>query len=104
MEPDTEGQPAITDYRVVARSTEFAWLELRPHTGRMHQIRAHLATVGCPIVGDPVYGPRASGKELRRLHLHSRSVGVPLYPKRNPIVVEAEPPAHMCQLLSECGR
>jgi tRNA pseudouridine32 synthase/23S rRNA pseudouridine746 synthase/23S rRNA pseudouridine1911/1915/1917 synthase len=104
MEPDPEGQSAITDYRVLGRGAEVTWLELRPHTGRTHQIRAHLAALGCPIVGDPVYGSRAGVEKLRRLHLHSRSVSVPLYPKRDPIVVEAEPPEHMRELLAECGR
>lgn len=79
------------------------WLELRPRTGRTHQIRVHLAALGCPVVGDPVYGPREGGKKLRRLHLHSRSVSVPLYAKREPIVVEAEPPEHMRELLETCG-
>ena len=104
MEPDPGGQSAITDYRVLGRSTEVTWLELRPRTGRTHQIRAHLAALGCPIVGDPIYGPRAAVKKLRRLHLHSRSVSVPLYPKRDPIVVEAGPPEPMQELLRGCGR
>jgi len=103
MEPDPAGQPAVTDYRVLGRSRDVTWLELRPRTGRTHQIRAHLAALGCPVVGDPVYGPRESGAKLRRLHLHSRSVTVPLYPKRDPILVEAEPPDHMRDLLAECG-
>lgn len=103
MEPDPEGQSAITDYRVLGRGAEVTWLELRPRTGRTHQIRAHLTALGCPIVGDPVYGPREGVKKLRRLHLHSRSVSVPLYPKRDPIVVEAEPPEHMRELLLACG-
>lgn len=103
MEPDPSGQSAVTDYRVLGRGAGVTWLELRPRTGRTHQIRAHLAALGCPIVGDPVYGPREPAVKLRRLHLHSRSVSVPLYPKREPIVVEAEPPEHMRELLAECG-
>lgn len=104
MEPDPVGQSAVTDYRVLGRGVELAWLELRPRTGRTHQIRAHLTAIGCPIVGDPVYGTRDRGvAKLRRLHLHSRSVSVPLYPKRDPIVVAAEPPEHMRGLLAQCG-
>ena len=104
MEPDPAGQSAVTDYRALGRGAELAWLELRPRTGRTHQIRAHLTALGCPIVGDPVYGTRErGGAKLRRLHLHSRSVSVPLYPKRDPILVVAEPPEHMRQLLEECG-
>jgi tRNA pseudouridine32 synthase / 23S rRNA pseudouridine746 synthase len=104
MEPDPDGQSAITDYRVLGRSPERTWLELRPRTGRTHQIRAHLAALGCPIIGDPVYGAgERAGAKLRRLHLHSRSVSVPLYPKRDPIVVEAEAPEHMREMLAACG-
>jgi RluA family pseudouridine synthase len=103
MEPDPNGQSAVTDYRVLGRGRDVTWLELRPRTGRTHQIRAHLSALGCPVVGDPVYGPREDSEKLRRLHLHSRSVSVPLYPKRDPILVEADPPAHMRELLAECG-
>lgn len=103
MEPDPAGQAAVTEYRVLGRREDATWLELRPRTGRTHQIRAHLAALGCPIIGDPVYGPREGGGKLRRLHLHSRSVGVPLYPKREPILVEAEPPEHTRDLLGKCG-
>lgn len=103
MQPDVSGQSAITDYRVLGCGIEMTWLELRPRTGRTHQIRAHLAALGCPIIGDPVYGLRSGARTLDRLHLHARSVSVPLYTKRAPIVVEAEPPEHMQEPLAECG-
>jgi tRNA pseudouridine32 synthase/23S rRNA pseudouridine746 synthase len=104
MEPDVRGQNAVTEYRVLGASEEHSCLELRPRTGRTHQIRAHLKALGCPVVGDPVYGSAATtliGGTLRRLHLHSRSVTVPLYPKRAAIHVEAAPPGHMVGLLAE---
>lgn len=53
---DGSGQHARTDYRVVRANDEFALVELRPKTGRTHQIRVHMSAVGCPLVGDKIYG------------------------------------------------
>ncbi|KFG70736.1 RNA pseudouridine synthase [Microvirga sp. BSC39] len=77
-------------------------LELRPVTGRTHQLRVHCAASGFPILGDPIYGtaPRSGGPGL---HLHARSVTVPLYPKKPPITVEAPVPAHMRERVEACG-
>ena len=57
---DPEGQRAMTRVKVWAKSDEFSVVEARPETGRMHQIRAHLAHVGHPIVGDKQYGSKTS--------------------------------------------
>ena len=50
------GQPAVTEYRVLRRTTHASLVELHPRTGRTHQLRVHLAHIGCPILGDPQYG------------------------------------------------
>jgi tRNA pseudouridine32 synthase/23S rRNA pseudouridine746 synthase len=75
-------------------SSALTLLELRPITGRTHQLRVHCAASGWPILGDPIYGtaPRFGGPGL---HLHARSIAVPLYPKKHPIEVEAPVPEHM---------
>src|SRR5271156_4914373 len=73
---DPEGQRAVTDYRVLGSAQGRAWLELRPRTGRTHQIRVHCAALGCPVVGDPVYG-RSPSREA--LLLHARAISLPLY-------------------------
>lgn len=55
--PSAEGQSAITEYKVLdAMGTGIALAEVTPHTGRMHQIRSHMAAIGAPIVGDELYG------------------------------------------------
>jgi tRNA pseudouridine32 synthase/23S rRNA pseudouridine746 synthase/23S rRNA pseudouridine1911/1915/1917 synthase len=100
MFADPGGQASITDYEVLGRSEGLSWVEFRPRTGRTHQIRVHAAAIGCPILGDPIYGPPGSAVPL---HLHARQVTVPLYPSRDPITVTAEPPAHMLNALHKSG-
>jgi 23S rRNA-/tRNA-specific pseudouridylate synthase len=101
MKVDPAGQPAVTDFRVLGRSDRLAWLELRPLTGRTHQLRVHLAACGCPILGDAVYGNRPPHDV--RLHLHARRIAVPLYPRRPAIAATAPPPEHMIAALQTCG-
>src|SRR5271166_1772464 len=61
MVVDPAGQQAVTDYRLLGADGSRAWLELRPRTGRTHQLRVHCATLGCPVVGDLTYGDPHSG-------------------------------------------
>jgi len=104
MKADAKGQEAITDYKVrgVAETPRGprAWIELHPHTGRTHQIRVHCAELGCPVVGDKVYGRPPVTDALM---LHARGVALPLHPKRDPIRVRAPVPAHMLDDLLACG-
>ncbi len=104
MKHDPKGQPAVTKWKVMGRSSEgtFAWLALEPVTGRTHQLRVHCAEMGWPIVGDAIYGtaPRNGGPIL---HLHAREIVVPLSKNRAPIRVVAPVPQHMHAALSQCG-
>lgn len=100
MKPSPEGQHAITRYRVMGQHEGLSWLELTPLTGRTHQLRVHCASLGCPIVGDRIYGT-AHGKH--RLQLHARRLALPLYPKKADIDVCAPVPDHMQELLTLCG-
>lgn len=95
MVTDPAGQRAVTGWRVLGRAPGMSWLELRPRTGRTHQVRVHSAALGCPILGDPVYG--AGGP---RLHLLARAIALPLEPA---VAATAEPPPHMEVALRACG-
>lgn len=93
MKVDYEnGKPAITHYKVIKTTDTHSLLELMPQTGRTHQLRVHCQAMGCPIVGDKIYG---TGKDESSLCLHAASIEIPLYPKREAISVHAPLPDHM---------
>ena len=106
MKVDPAGLPSQTRYRVLGRGAldgaPIAWLAMEPLTGRTHQLRVHCQASGWPMLGDEIYGeaPREGGPGLQ---LHARAITVPLYRKREPIVVEAPPPPHMLAALRACG-
>ncbi len=102
MRVDPAGRPAVTDYRLIAHGDGVSWLELWPRTGRTHQLRVHLAAIGCPVVGDVHYG-RPEEEGLLPLMLHARALAVPLYPNRPPVRVEAPPPETMRAFLARLG-
>ena len=101
-----EGQPAKTKIRVIDRAgTRAAWVELQPLTGRTHQLRAHMAAVGHPIVGDAKYGgPEAmlTGGISRKLHLHARRLRID-GPDGKVIDRKAELPDHFAETLTTLG-
>ncbi len=95
-----DGQASVTDYRLLGSGGGVSWIECRPRTGRTHQIRVHLAALGCPILGDAQYG---DGDTSAPLHLHSYAITLPLYPRREPVTATALPPPHMHDALKTCG-
>jgi len=88
---DPRADPAETEYVTISRaSNRAAWMALRPHTGRTHQLRAHMKAIGHPILGDPKYGDPASAELSAglKLQLHARSVVLP-HPGGGQLIVEA---------------
>lgn len=84
------GKPSRTRWRTLAVADGVAWVEFRPETGRTHQVRVHAAHLGHPVLGDAQYGA-AEGP----LCLLARTLTLPLYQERLPVVATAAPPAHM---------
>jgi len=103
---EEHGLPAKTRWRTVDRAgNRAAWVELQPLTGRTHQLRAHLAAIGHPIVGDAKYGgPEAflTGGISRKLHLHARRIRIDA-PGGGKIDVTAELPPHFAESLATLG-
>ena len=100
---DKEAQSAVTDYRILDKAgRKFCLAELRPQTGRMHQLRAHCLALGTPILGDEVYGGVYSEHFAQQLHLHARRLSFP-HPEGGSLTVEAPLPKHMLDGLSYLG-
>ena len=100
---------ATTHYSVVDRvGQKAAWMSLKPVTGRQHQLRAHMALIGHPIVGDNKYevkgGPELPAELTGRLHLHARRLVIPHpRPDRPKLDVTAPLPAHMAETWGALG-
>ncbi len=103
---EKSAKDAVTDYVVVETAgAEFAWVAVKPRTGRTHQIRVHLASLGTPIVGDFKYGGtdvRGRGEIENRLHLHARSIDI-ARPDGGRLTVAAPLPPHMLKTWNLLG-
>jgi len=89
---------AITEYKLVKFLKGFSLVRVYPKTGRTHQIRIHLASIGHPIVGDNLYGPKINPLGLNRLFLHAESLEFPVSEGRK-IKIEAELPEELKEIL-----
>ena len=72
----TNGREAITHYRVLKRFQQFTYIECQLETGRTHQIRVHMSSIGHPIVGDQIYGPAKCPYKLQGQTLHAKVLGI----------------------------
>ena len=100
--PDAES--ALTRYRTLAEAEAAALVELEPETGRMHQLRVHLASIGRPIAGDARYGGPLvlAGRPAPRLMLHAAQLSFP-HPQGGTRTVEAPPPCDFETVLQAVG-
>jgi 23S rRNA pseudouridine1911/1915/1917 synthase len=112
MSVSERGRPAVTHYRVAARYRAHTLLAVQLETGRTHQIRVHLAYIGHPIVGDPLYGGRlsipAGARDrlatvlhgFRRQALHARRLSFAHPVSGRKMTFDSEPPPDMRELIA----
>jgi 23S rRNA pseudouridine955/2504/2580 synthase len=104
-EEDESARWAKTEFKVLARAGKVAaWVALLPRTGRTHQLRAHCAAIGAPILGDGKYGGKAAHPKgaPRGLMLHARELELP-GPKGRPLRITADPPPAFREALAWLG-
>jgi len=106
VEPSAPGDPAARDarssFQVLGRAGEYALVEVRIYTGVLHQVRAHLAALGCPVFGDPLYGGR-DPSELGRFFLHARSIELAHPSQGSSLRVESPLPPQLADFLRGKG-
>lgn len=94
------GKEAITHYRVLERYKNYTYIECSLETGRTHQIRVHMSSIGYPLLGDIVYGPSHCPYKLTGQTLHAKTLGF-IHPRTNEYMeFEAPTPEYFCHLLN----
>jgi len=96
-----DGKPAITDFHTVTAYAGYTLLEMHPVTGRTHQIRVHMAFIGCPIVGDVLYGTGRQKLLTQRHFLHAREIAFEHPFTQQAIRLRAELPPELEEVLKE---
>lgn len=95
------GKTAITEYTVIASDDKRSIMSLRPTTGRTHQLRVHMQSLDCPILGDSLYGGGKSPIDRLCLHAHSLEITIPGGERKT---FTAEPPEDFAALIAEITR
>ena len=94
---------AVTDYEVIKTfeigGVQVSLVRVSPKTGRTHQIRVHMASINCPIVGDTLYGPKKQSIQISRQFLHADSIEFPT-PRGNRLTISADMPEELATLIT----
>ena len=98
--PESRGREAISEYKTLESFRNHTLLEFHPLTGRTHQIRLHCSFLGCPIVGDRVYGRKKTTAEISRHFLHAYRLRIVLPGEKEPRIFEAPLPDELLTVLS----
>jgi 23S rRNA pseudouridine1911/1915/1917 synthase len=93
------GREAVTEYRTLEKFLRHTLIEAHPETGRTHQIRLHMAFLGCPIVGDQLYGLRHSSLPIHRHFLHAYRLTITLPGEKQARTFEAPLPPDLQNVL-----
>jgi len=99
-----KGRDSVSEYKTLESFRDHTLLEFHPFTGRTHQIRLHCQFLGCPIVGDSIYGKKHITAEISRHFLHAARLKIILPNETTPRVFEAELPAELKRVLEEIQR
>lgn len=98
--PPGKGREAVSEYKTCESYANHTLLEFHPQTGRTHQIRLHCAFLGCPIVGDKVYGRKTPSLEIGRHFLHAARLRILLPDEELPRLFEAPLPGELESVLA----
>jgi 23S rRNA pseudouridine1911/1915/1917 synthase len=96
---ESRGREAVSEYKTVESFHKHTLLEFHPHTGRTHQIRLHCEFLGCPIVGDEIYGRKKATVDIKRHFLHAYRLKIILPGEEQPKFFEAPLPEELERVL-----
>ncbi len=94
----SDGQKAVTRYKVIQTTSSFSYVKLKLETGRTHQIRVHLAYIGHPLLGDDLYGGKRTLINRQALHCQQIKLTHPITQEN--LSIQAELPEDMQELLN----
>jgi 23S rRNA pseudouridine1911/1915/1917 synthase len=95
-----KGREAVSEYKTLESFKDHTLLEFHPLTGRTHQIRLHCQFLGCPIVGDVIYGKKSSTVDINRHFLHAYRLKIVLPGEKEPRIFKADLPDELEHILT----